>query len=265
MKKRSLIRWKFFVHIIDKMPFYPRRRRLALGGRRRKPAAGTRVYRKKRFLRQYGRVQSRVHMIKRLGKPAYIQNDAISGQPVLSATAGGSMFQTTPVAGQLPQTWESGFSAQFQLNSTIDFTDMTQLFDRYKIVGVKLKFQYLANAGTPISTANLPTLHYAFDGDDSAGPVAPNDVLSKAYCKTRVLNANIPTSVYYKPRVSKELYISPGVYGETSERPCWIDCNNPQVPHFGMKMWLADWLGGVDNNNAIRIQPTYYLAFKDTQ
>lgn len=240
----------------------PRRRRLVRGSR--KPTVSTRPYRKRRGYRKLGvQVQSRVHVIKRLGEPGFLQNDSTTSQPTLTATCGGTLQQGTVVNGQFPSTFESPFSMKFQLDSVIDYTDITKMFDRYKIVGVKLKFHYLQNASVPTASSTLPTIHYAYDADDADVPATANEVLTKAYCKTKVLNANRPLSVYYKPRIIKGVQISQFGYGASSERPTWLDCNAPNIPHFGMKMWISDWNGV--GHNAIRIQPTYYLALKDTQ
>lgn len=217
--------------------------------------------------RRYARksVAGRVHVVKRIAQPLYVQNDPTTGEPVLTASGAASGFQAGTTAGLLPNTWETGLALQFKLSSVIDPTDLTQLFDRYKIVGVKLKIHYLQNASFIPGYSNLPTLYSAFDGDDATPPPTSLGVVSKGYCKSRVLNANRPMSVYIKPRVTKEIYNSALTTGYSSEKACWLDCNSADVPHYGLKMWLSDWVGGHDNNNAIRIQPTYYLAMRDTQ
>lgn len=241
------------------MPFRPSR----MGAQKRK-AYGRKIYRRPpRMLRSLRPIASRTHVMKRIGKPAFVQNSL--GGPLLTDDGGGQFQQAGTAVGALPGTWETGLSAQFQLNSVIDPSDITSLFDRYKIVGVKLKIHYLHNASFIPGQSNLPTLYYAFDGDDSTPPPTALGVLSKGYCKSKVLNANRPLSVYIKPRLTKEIYNSPISTGYSSEKACWLDCSYSTVPHYGLKFWLSDWVGGDENNNAIRIQPTYYLALKDTQ
>lgn len=212
-------------------------------------------------------VQSMVHMIKRLAKPCFIRNDAsVGGVPYLFDNGDSQMFQGSPVAGSLVGTYDYTLSTQFKLSSVIDVADLTQLYDRYKIVGVKLKIHYLHNASfIPGNTANLPTLYWAFDGDDADVPANTTAVAVKGYCKSTVLNANRPLTVYIKPRITKEIYNSPITTGYSSEKACWLDCNSSSIPHFGLKLAVTDWVGGAENNNAIRIQPTYYLALRDTQ
>lgn len=214
------------------------------------------------------RIPGLVHRVKRMAQTIYIKNNSTTGQPVLTADGNGSFVQATPVAGALNGTWDFTLSSQFMLQCLTQVSDMTNFFDRYKIVGVALKFHYLGNAaivqqvGTVQQNSNLPTLYYAFDGDDAALNTAAV-IQQKGYCKSRVLNANRPTSLFLRPRLTKEVagVVTPGV---TSEKPCWIDCNSSSIPHFGMKFAITDWVGG-DINNCLRIQPTYYLQFRDTQ
>lgn len=241
------------------MPFRPSR----MGAQKRK-AYGRKIYRRPpRMLRSLRPIASRTHIMKRLARPALIQNSL--GGPVLTDDGAGQFGQGGVFVGALPGTWETGLSAQFKLNSVIDPADITSLFDRYKIIGVKLKIHYLSTVGTTTGANNLPTLYYAFDGDDATTPVTAQAVLTKGYCKSKVLNANRPLSVYIKPRLTKEIFNSPVSTGYSSEKACWLDASYSQIPHYGLKFWLSDWVGGDENNNAIRIQPTYYLALKDTQ
>lgn len=231
---------------------------------RRKRLGGRRPARKQQYGGRRRQVQGLLHRIKRLGAPVMVQNDAF-GTPHLSQD-GSSSFSLAGVAGDvLPGTNQFGMSAQFQLSSVVDPADLTDLFDRYKITGVALKFQFLNNNGLISGKHNLPTIYYAWDGDDAATPISANTVLTKAYCKTKVLNANTIFKAYIKPRVTKELFNGTSIVpGYSSERAPFIDCSSSSVPHYGMKFWITNWLGG-ESNIALRIQPTYYLAMRDTQ
>lgn len=234
------------------------------GARRYRKRAG-----KKRRTYRPRSIPGIVHRVKRMGQVVFIKNNATTGQPILTADGNGSFTQANLVAGALNNTWDFTLSSQYMLQCLTQVSDMTNFFDRYKIVGIGLKLHYLANTastqyvpGVTNVSANLPTVYYAFDGDDALANTGAQ-LTQKGYCKSRVLNANRPLSLFLRPRLTKEVAgtVTPGV---TSERPCWIDCNSASIPHFGMKFYITDWVGG-DINNALRIQPTYYLQFKDTQ
>lgn len=205
-------------------------------------------------------------MIKRLGQQVTIVNGGGSGLPFLNQTGGGTWEMTaTPTGGSLGGTYQYGLSGQFQLNAVQDHTDITQLFDRYKIVGIKLKFLFQHNVASVSGNSCLPVMYHAFDADDANVPTSANDVMVKAYCKTRILNGNREFSVYYKPRISKEIFQGPFAGpGYSTEKAAWLDCNSSAIPHYGFKAWIDNWLAP-DNALLLRIQPVYYLALKDTQ
>jgi len=235
----------------------PSKSKRAYKGKSKRKYGGTRRYRP--------RVAGRNHMIKRLGQPIYIQNSGVGGIPTLTADGAASATQGPVASGLLPNTYETGVSFRFMLQSVIDYADLQQLFDRYKVTGVKLKFHYLHNSSFIPGYANLPTMYYAFDADDNAVPTNSLSVVAKGYCKSRILNANRPTNMFIRPRVTKVVHDTTISDARTTEKACWLDIADIDVPHYGLKVWLSDWVGGTDNNNALRIQPTYYLALKDTQ
>lgn len=229
--------------------------------RKVKRKGGYRGYKKlnKRF--------SKPTFIKRLGQLMRIGNDTVSGLPVATLNGNTSLIVGTPSADS-GATQQVGSSIRFKLNSTIDHAEFTNLFDRYKITGVKLKFMYQHNIASNNTTANdviLPVLSYSFDGDDASVPASYNDIASKQYVRQKILNGNTMFSVYYKPRISKEIYRSTTTTGYSSEKACWLNSATDDIHHFGVKMWLNNWTDGVNVLNQLTITPTYYLALRDTQ
>lgn len=207
----------------------------------------------------------RVHRFKRFGQPIILSNSA--NAPLLTDTGGTS--STITVALDDFGTQQVGWSSQFQLNACQEYQDFTQLFDRYKIVGVKLKFMYQANCVTNntqgVPSAPMPLITYSYDADDNNSPTNRTAVQVKQYAKEKLLNANRPFSVFYKPRISKLVYngITPAY---TTSRPEWLDCSNSSVPHYGVKFWINNWLADSGQSNSkLTIQPIYYLALRDTQ
>lgn len=212
-----------------------------------------------------------VHRVKRFGQEVIIRNTNVGGSWVPTMTTNDAFFMSSPTQSTaLAGNYDYTLSTLFKLSSVNQPSDLTNLFDRYKISGVCLKIQYLQNVGSPQGVpnvgavySNLPTIVYAFDGDDANVNTA--DVIQqKGYAKTRVLNANRPLSVYIRPRVTKEIYNSTISTGYSSEKACWLDANSSSIPHFGLKMSIRDWVSA-ENTNALRITPIYYLQFKDTQ
>lgn len=215
----------------------------------------------------YRPVRMGLHHFKRFGQPIVVSNSA----GAMSLNDGG-IGNCSTIVQNLDDfgTIQGGFSMQFQLNACQEYSDFTQLFDRYKITGVKLKFMYQANSisnntfGSP--SAPMPLLTYAFDADDAVAPPSRTSVQVKQYAREKLLNGNRPFSVYYKPRISKLVYNNALASAYTSSKPEWIDCGNVSVPHYGIKMWINNWLADAAQSNCkLTIQPIYYLSCRDTQ
>lgn len=206
--------------------------------------------------------------VKRVGQIMRIYNSAITGQPTVLSNDGNGSISVSGTSADTAATVQFGGAMRFMLKSVIESSDLTQLFDRYKIKGVKLKFLYqsnLANSDSTTGTNALPIMSYSFDGDDDTNPTSYTDLARKQYTKQKILNGNYFFSIYLKPRVTKEVYRTALTTGYTSEKACWLDCNNDDIAHFGLKLWINNWNPGSTKFNQLSIQPTYYLALKDTQ
>lgn len=242
-------------------------RRLSRRFRRRAPRRLPRVRRIGRNVRRNLGIPARTHLVKRLGEPIVVNNVSELGNilPVLTQDGNGSFeLGSANAEGGLASTYSYGLAAKFKLSSVIQEHDITQMFDRYKIVGVALKILYQNNNSSVAGNQPLPAMWYAFDGDDSTVPTQYQDVMVKGYCKQMVLNGTTFRSWYCKPRVDKLVYQEGLTSAYTSERAPFIDCNSDDVPHYGFKAWIANW-SVLAIDHVLRIQPIYYLALKDTQ
>lgn len=228
-------------------------------GRKRKFAVKRRAYRSR---------TSKPTFIKRKGVLMRIYNSPITGNPTVLNTDGNGSIAIGNQVADTGATVQFGGGIRFQMQSALEYVDMTQFFDRYKITGVKLKFLYQHNNASNNNTGNnsvFPILNYSFDGDDDTIPSDYPTLAVKQYTKQTILNANFYKSVYIKPRITKEVYRTALTTGYTSERACWLDCANVNIAHFGLKLWIQNWNPGLTTINQLTIEPTYYFALKDTQ
>jgi len=182
-----------------------------------------------------------------------------------SATDGnGSMFTLASAADSMTNTIQWGNSFVFKLSSIVDQNDFVNLFDRYKIVGVKLKIMYQAESASAGGLGVLPIFNYAIDNDDAAIPSSLNTIMSKQRSKSVVLTANRPISIYVKPKVAVAVYQSL-LTGYSSQSSQFINATYPDVQHYGLKTWINNFYAPGGANNQITIQPTYYIACRDPQ
>ena len=99
----------------------------------------------------------------------------------------------------LSGTYFNGFAMVNRLNALENAQDFTGLFDRYKLNGVKVTFLNQISEATAGGAQVLPLLTYAVDYDDFSPPTE-SQMRQKQYVKRKVLTANRPVSIYYKPK-----------------------------------------------------------------
>jgi len=254
------------------MVFKPRRsykpKRKQYGRPNRRPTA----YKGKRMMALSKTIPSKSHIFKRVCNVVQITNTG-RGLPIITTTTGGWQIGNYATSA-FGTTTQFGLSASFRLNDVTNPSEFTALFDRYKIVGVKLKYMYQSTTSTNSGVVSnvFPIINVAFDGDDATLPSSEVEVQQKGYCKTHLLTPTRPFKTYWTPRVDKTIYSAGALPAYTSERSCWIDCNSSLVEHYGLKAWITSWpfdssiLGSEQSAwGELTIQPTYYLAFKDSQ
>lgn len=153
-------------------------------------------------------------------------------------------FQRGTLSGDVFDASALSFSADKFPN----ITELTTLFDSYRINWVKVKFLFQGNS---VETANsyfaiMPMrLAYAIDYDDATAPTASQagwDALHEYHgCKTKVVgNRAISTiSVKFSPKLLKTVYRTGITSAYAPMRPIFLDIDAANdVPHYGLKFIL---------------------------
>lgn len=233
----------------------------------------------------YAAALARVHSFKRVGLEMQMANTGANTLPSLNNAAGSGAFPYLQVgslsnANCMPDTSQFGGAFTFQLAQLAlpagtGLTDITNLFDNYRISRVELRFDLSYNAapgGPGIAglrgITSLPVMHICPDYDDNAIPASREQVLENAYCRTIRLEKSFTMSI--KPRaqtvVATGASTSATGVGGLLPTGTWLDTSAPQVPHFGVKFWMEDFptpSTGAQPNAQVRITPTYYLECKN--
>lgn len=218
---------------------------------------------RKMMIRRKKVVRSRNNYIFR--RQAQLQRLTQTGVGAITTTDGnGSLFTGTVVADSMTNTYQWGNAWLFKLSSVIDSSDFTNLYDKYKINGVRLKIMYQAETASVGGTGVLPIFNYAIDADDATVPSSLNTVETKGNARSLILTANKPISIFIRPKVASALYQSLLTGYEVKKAP-FINCTYPDVQHFGLKAWINNFYAPSGANNQITIQATYYLSCKDPQ
>lgn len=150
----------------------------------------------------------------------------------------------------------------FKLDNLPAFTEITSLFQAYRINGIKLDFIPIQNdAAAGSSTNGFPMMHYIIDHDDIAPPTTFNEVFQ--YDNVRYRRCDRPWSVFFKPKVLSEAYQLGVTQAYGYARRMWLSTTYPAVQHYGFKWYLDS--PNIMNNFVIKVCATYYIEAKSTR
>jgi len=175
-------------------------------------------------------------------------------------------FQIGPAADAWSTT---GYT--FRLADLPSFTDFTNLFDSYKITGVKLTWfpRYFGGDTVGGATAGNPasgTPHiWVLTDDDSDNPLTSK--LAALQCdKARMIrNPWRPFSVFVRPKFTAEVRVSAGIAGAVPQTG-WCHTQNSGVIHYGISIGgdVPGYAAGATFNPLVwDCYAKYYLQFKE--
>lgn len=167
-------------------------------------------------------------------------------------------------------------SITFNLQAVTGYSELTALYDRYMITGVKCLVQLITNpdatnitnSGSQSNPNNIyPKFWYCPDYDDSS-PEILSDLKQRSKSKCFVLRPNKTFKIWVKPAILGQVYRTSVT---TAYDPMWnkyIDMGQSDVPHYGLK-YVIDALGTTPaatiGGYYIRIEFKYYLRCKDVR
>lgn len=154
-----------------------------------------------------------------------------------------------------------------------NFTDMSNLFDEYRINAIKVTFRprydSIIGGTTPATTAIAQA--YAHVLVDPASTLLPTGVYNASGMNTLLENQGVktytlnkPFSVYFKPKVQDSLQ-----GGGTATRvinPGFIKTNETGVDHRGFHMYIQQNAFATDNTQIkLDMYYTFYLTLRNTK
>lgn len=208
-------------------------------------------------------VAARTHIFRRAGQLMRITTTGTGGIASGAYDGNGSQFLSSVSADSMTSCYQFGAAYIFKLSSVVDSSDFTNLYDKYKILGVKLRIIMQSNTANVGGTSVLPVISYCSDHDDAAIPSSLYQITTKAAYKTKVLGRSY-IDVYIKAKPAVAMYQGTfSGYGITGQP--WCNSANPDIQHYGFKFWVNNFYMPSGGMNQIEIQPTYYLALKESQ
>lgn len=247
-----------------------------------------RMWGKKKFLGKYSKglgSMDKVYAFKRLGQDIQLVKAPSSAN--LNVYQNGAQTTTGMFSTGIPSadTFATGDGRVgyyqiparmlFRLSDVEQVSDLTSLFDDYKISGVKVKIHWHNNNSlAQPGWGERPSVLYAVDDDDAALPSTESVLRQKNNVKQFTFGGNKPLTLYIKPRASTALYSAGSSTAYTGYGPAsrgqWIDCASSSVEHYGLKMWFRNINFGDGTENQappchFRVETTFYLKYKGVQ
>jgi len=249
-------------------------RKYAKRGGARKPKIG----RRRRYAKR-GAFKGKGHMaLKRQTRPFVIKNTAVAGVAAVTGYSGG----VAPLIVQLgspeqdtnfsQNIWNVPFACQFQASDILGASEITALFDQYKITGVKLKLKYNGNtfdgSNSTGRAQNQPVLKYSMDYDDASPPVVTT-FNERMDIKQVAFNENRYCNLWVRPKPVSAVLDSvtgisqPVLVGKAG----WINCSNMNITHYGIKGYIEGMPLGTSASlsSVVQIEATYYIKLRGVQ
>lgn len=174
------------------------------------------------------------------------------------------------------------FGKEFKLSECAEMATLAQQYDLYRIKYVKVELRWWlqppavlgVQAGAyNISLAMAPEVYWYVDKDDSRQPGAQwfNGRIASGQCRKRRLEAGRSVKMIMRPTPSGQVYRTDLTTGYTAMRGApWIDCKNPDVPHYGLKYLISvptalvgtDQTAATVNFGLLQTRIVYGLEFK---
>lgn len=157
------------------------------------------------------------------------------------------------------------FQYQFKLSDVPGYGDFTQLYDQYRIKGVRITFYPAANTSYTGSSSSMPIgeFYTVLDFDDSTLPANIEEL--NQYQTLRRTYFNRPHKRYFKPLSTQSgVYQSGGVTTGYRSLPSstWFDCGNPNILYYGIKGAYTISESSLVVKETIRVTATYYFQLR---
>lgn len=163
----------------------------------------------------------------------------------------------------------------FALDKIVGYTEFTSLYDQYRIRSVTMTIRFLnvpeANSQIGVTTIpnpmNIyPRIWFITDRDDATAE-SWTAIKERSIAKFRTMNPRKDVKIYVRPTPLMQLYRTDVTTGYATNKRCWIDCSQPNVPHYGIK-WSIE-IGGFTPVNlapySFTVDTCYIVEFKNTR
>lgn len=168
---------------------------------------------------------------------------------------------------QLSNLTETFTSYTFKLSNLPNYTEFTNLFDRYRINKVSLTFvpnwdSNDANASAGVLAVN-PSIYSMIDYTEDGTPLALNEFYENPKCK--ITRGGKIHKRYFTPAVLGSNFETVTTTAYTPKWKQWLTTDDPATPHYALKVACDKLNAGTAQNYYVKVFVTYYISCKDAK
>jgi len=166
----------------------------------------------------------------------------------------------------------SAFGYTFALSNAPGYTELTTLYDQFRINWVKLwivcRFNVTTQNEAGALALGMPQMIYHVDSDDATAPAASDagmDTIRECRnSKGFSFGTNRTCSIFIRPAVLASAYETAVTTAYSPRYGQWIDCQNSNTPHYGLKGVLQIPLvsGTLPNKYDFDVFATYSISMR---
>lgn len=149
-----------------------------------------------------------------------------------------------PTASLAAAAADKGWAWSFALSDTANYTELTSLFDQYRIRQVDMVFRL--DRMTSSASQAYPTIWILADYDSASAPGSLDEVAQRPYKSFQFGPTNTTVSFTLKPRLLADAGIGgSAAYSVLVPREQWIDAASATLTHYGAIAWISNYNTGI--------------------
>lgn len=159
---------------------------------------------------------------------------------------------------------DQGYATVFALSFVPSASDFTNLFDQYQISKVEFIFELDIADGALNSTTKWPRITIAPDFNNQSAPLSETDVLQYEQVRQYQFSTSERRfAVTLNPMIANTIFRTGVTSAYQMVNSGWLDVATPDVPHYGLRYFIANHNATSFGSSRIRTYTRYWMSFRN--